>query len=69
MTKTAVNLREQETTTMSIREIDLSQFDEFTRQPIEAGRGDVSLSSLAERLAATWNDFNPGGLACLPMLK
>lgn len=34
---------------MSIREIDLAQFNEFARQQIEAGRGDVSLSTLAEQ--------------------
>ncbi|MBL8808580.1 MAG: hypothetical protein JNM43_00265 [Planctomycetaceae bacterium] len=34
---------------MSIREIDLAQFNEFARQQIESGRGDVSLSSLAEQ--------------------
>lgn len=34
---------------MSIREIDLAQFSEFARQQIEAGRGDVSLSSLVEQ--------------------
>ncbi len=34
---------------MSIRDIDLAQFNEFARQQIEAGRADVSLSSLAEQ--------------------
>lgn len=33
---------------MSIREIDLAQFHEFARQQIEAGKGDVSLATLAE---------------------
>jgi hypothetical protein len=34
---------------MSIREIDLAQFHDFARQQIAAGRGDVSLTSLAEQ--------------------
>lgn len=34
---------------MSIREIDLAQFNDFARQQIEAGRGDVTLASLAEQ--------------------
>lgn len=34
---------------MSIREIDLAQFNDFARQQIAAGRGDVSMTSLAEQ--------------------
>ena len=34
---------------MSIREIDIAQFSEFARKQIEAGRGDVSLTALAEQ--------------------
>ena len=34
---------------MSIREIDLAQFNDFARQQIAAGRGEVSLASLAEQ--------------------
>ncbi len=34
---------------MSIRDIDLALFSDFARQQIEAGRGDVSLTSLAEQ--------------------
>ena len=34
---------------MSIRDIDLALFSDFARQQIEAGRGGVSLTSLAEQ--------------------
>ena len=34
---------------MSIREVDLAQFHEFAREQIQTGRGDFSLTDLAEQ--------------------
>ena len=34
---------------MSIREVDLAQFNDFAREQIRAGQADVSLTSLAEQ--------------------
>jgi hypothetical protein len=54
-----VRALEQETTKMSSREIDLAQFNDFVRQQIQSGHGEVSLTSLAEQWERRQQSIQP----------